>query len=113
MADYEISAASTEYISYPLINPTVNGLPYDPTADVVQFGFVTAAPNTGTSPSTWVTGSWSTVTPAGSAASYVARCLIGPANSGNVLAVGQWWVWIKVTDNPEVPAKPVGTLTVY
>jgi hypothetical protein len=41
-----------------------------------------------------------------------AMILIGPTSS-TVLTVGDYDVWIQVTDNPEIPTDPAGRLTVY
>jgi len=71
---------------------------YDPTSDAVQFAF-TLESYPETSPSVWYTGSWA-VFPG---PAYWAQCLVGPANSGVSLAQGLYQVWVKITDNPEVP----------
>ena len=41
-----------------------------------------------------------------------AMILIGPGTA-NVIALGEYDVWTKVSDNPEVPTDPAGRLTVY
>lgn len=54
----------------------------------------------------WKTGSWG--------APNVARILIGPgAGAATALTAGnQYQVWVRVTDNPEVPVLQVDTLNV-
>jgi hypothetical protein len=41
-----------------------------------------------------------------------AMLLIGPGTS-NVVALGEYDVWVRATDNPEIPTDPAGRLTVY
>jgi hypothetical protein len=103
LADMTIAAVSTEYVNVP-VQVTVNGEPYDPTGDVVQFAFVPGSAQ----PVTWYSGSWVTTVQGG----YIAQCLVGPENSGVVLAPGAYTVWIMITDDPEVPVLPAGNLAV-
>lgn len=55
----------------------------------------------------WQLADWETIS-----GRYYARCLVGPGGTVT-LAVGNCNVWVKVTDNPEVPIMPAGTLTIY
>jgi hypothetical protein len=57
---------------------------------------------------TWRTATW--VGAAGTARA--ARILIGPSTP-NVIPVGEYDVWSKVTDNPEIPETFHGRLTIY
>ena len=98
-----LSVLATEYLNYKVVAKRA-GVVVDPTVDSVQFAFT----RNDDSPSNWVTGSWDTY-PDGST---VAKILIGPANSGVALAVGQWIPWIRVTDSPEVPIVELPTLTI-
>lgn len=75
----------------------------NPTTDVVQFAFTAF----NVSPTAWSTGSWDPGGPP-----YSARILVGPANGGVVLVPGSYEVWIKITDNPEVPVIQVGNLDI-
>ena len=96
------SALSTEYLRYP-VSAVVNGVAINPTTDVVQFAF----PLTGVAPSTWLTGSWETVS-----STYFARVLVGPTGGVFAPSAGVTYdVWVKITDAPEVPVRKVGTLT--
>lgn len=99
-----ISTASLEYVRVP-VTVTKSGAAYNPTGDTVQMTFVSSArsPNAG---DTWYAGSWET---AGS--TYYALCLVGPGGTV-VLTAGTWYVWVKVTDAPEVPALPAGVIVV-
>lgn len=100
------SVLSLQYVRYS-ITALVNGVPYNPTADVVQFAFT----QTGVDPVSgdWKTGSWETVV--GPPQLYVARCLVGPAGT-IALAKGTYNVYVKVTDSPEVPVLFVDTLKI-
>ena len=74
--------------------------PYDPTADSVKFCFLedpAATPEVG---QVWTPGVWQ---PGGGPRTFIAQCLIGPANGGLVLAPGNYQPWCKVSDDPEVP----------
>lgn len=86
---------------------TVAGQPYNPTTDTVEFAFATGTGR----PDTWYTGSWTTATISGTN-TYWAQILIGPGGSGPVLTVGRYFVWIRITDNPEQPVIPVGWLAI-
>lgn len=93
-----MSSQATEYV-YSTI--TVDGAAPSGST-VVAFAFL---PGTDpTSATVWQTGEWSEGR---------ARLLIGPANGGHVLAVGSYRVFVRVTDNLEVPVLRAGYLTVY
>lgn len=99
------SALDTEFIEYP-VNATVNGVVRDPTSDPVSFAFTTAgSPASGA----WHNGSWSQPV----AGEFFAQCLVGPGTGGVPLTAGDYLVWVRITDNPEVPVRPVGRLTIY
>lgn len=93
---YSQSVLSTQYVQIPVTvqAPTA----YNPTSDVVQFAF-TPVTYPVTEPTQWVTGSWATFP----GPAYWAQCLVGPANGGTALSIGTYQVWVKITDNPEVP----------
>lgn len=104
--DLQISHLSTEYVKVP-VTATVNGASgYDPTSDTVVIAFT----GVGDSPadSDWKTASWETIS-----GKYYARALVGPgAQSVKLLTAGQWWIWAKVSDNPEVPVMLCGQIEV-
>ena len=106
------SAASLQYLRCH-VSAAVNGnIAYNPTVDPVYFGFVaTSAGTTATVPASWTLGSWETDTIAGQTA-YVAKILVGPGGAFVPAAGTSWYVWVKVTDSPEVPILMVGTLVV-
>lgn len=99
-----LSVLSLEYVRVP-VSATESGAAVNPTSDAVTMAF----PPLGTRPATgdWKTAEWEI---AGS--TYSARCLVGPGGTVT-LPTGQYDVWVKVTDNPEVPAMPAGQLTVF
>lgn len=103
-----ISHLSTEYVLIPL-QVIKTSLPYNPTGDIVQFAFM---PNAVQQPtvSDWVNGSWETVT-TNIIYPYNAKCLIGPSGS-TALTQGDYVIFVKITDNPEVPVLTCGQLEI-
>ena len=96
------------------VSATVNGnTGYNPTNDVVQFGFVVkGGGNTpSTVPTQWYTGSWETTTITGQTA-YIAKVLVGPGGTFTPSANTTYFVWLKITDNPEIPERQVAQLVV-
>lgn len=102
------SALSREYVSVAITARTA-GTPVNPTADVVEFAFttVTAKPAAGD----WKTGSWDGTEPRPPGGAYTAHCLVGPGGTV-ALPAGQYTMWVRVTDNPEVPVIPFGRLRI-
>lgn len=102
-----LSTASLEYVRVP-VSATVNGAAVDPTSDTVKFAFK----SDGTTPVSgdFVAGSWETAV-TGTVTTYLARCLVGPSGT-TTLAAGTYQIWVKVTDNPEVPIRAVDWLTI-
>jgi len=87
---------------------TKAGVTYNPTSDVIKWAFVPLG--TPVASATWATGSWETV-----GTVYYARCLVGcgAAVGGDVtLAAGTYTAYWKITDSPEIPIEPVGTVSV-
>jgi hypothetical protein len=105
-ADITISSYSTEYVQVP-VQAVVAGAPYNPTTDTVAVQFV---PQGGQQEptGTWNTGSWVTT----AQSTYLAQCLVGPEDSGVVLTPATYVIWLKITDNPEIPVIPAGTVTI-
>jgi hypothetical protein len=103
-----LSQLATEYILIP-VSATKSGEPYNPTSDTVQFAFAPTAtyvPQSGD----WVSGSWDTDT-TNVLYPYSAKCLVGPAGT-ITLGVGTYIIYIKVTDNPEIPVLVAGQLQI-
>lgn len=101
------SVLDTEYVSFP-VELVVNGNVINPTGDVVQFAFMPSPADANPASGDWHTGSWYTPTPG----KYGAQILVGPLNGGIVLASGLYNVWIKITDNPEVPVRVLDLLNI-
>lgn len=99
-----LSSLSTEYVRVP-VAATVAGAPYDPRSDVVQFAFVVSGVNPQSGD--WHTGLWD-----GGNSPYVAQCLVGPSG-GVALTAGDYVIWVKITDNPEIPVRAVGELSIF
>jgi hypothetical protein len=98
------SVLDTRYIHLP-VRTVKSGVVVDPTADANYFAFFldeTLRPGI----SDWVPGDWETAR-VGAVLVYFARTLIGPGVGGRALAVGHWWVWSRITDNPEAPVEQV------
>lgn len=87
-----ISSLSKEYIT---VSVTANVVVTD---DPVAWAFV----EPGAAPSVWTAGDW---------AGGRARVLVGPGVLA--LTAGRKEVWLKVTDNPEVPVRRIGEIDVY
>lgn len=101
------SVLSTVYVKS-RVTATVNGsTSYNPTGDPVEIAF--KSPGVDPVAPDWAMGSWETVGTSG----YYARLLVGPGPGGLNLAVGTYDMWIRVTDNPEIPVMQAGPLRVY
>lgn len=99
------SSLSLEYVRVP-VSAVAAGVAVNPTGDTVQLAFIT--PLTNPTSGDWKAGSWDTEAATGT---YFAQCLIGP--SGTItLAAGTYAVWVKVTDNPEIPVRMCGQILI-
>jgi hypothetical protein len=90
------------------VRASVQGEPYNPTADVVEFAFTEVSGR----PVTWYSGGWDGTGPISGSTAYRAQVLVGPGSTGPTLTPGMYTVFIRITDNPEQPVIPVGQLTV-
>ena len=102
-----MSTASLQYLVVP-VQVTKAGLPYNPTADVVQFAFLSNIGGTPTS-SQWIAGTWSTTQNLNYP--YAAQCLVG-TGGGTALTTGTYVIWLKITDNPEIPVLQAGQIQI-
>lgn len=102
-----IDRSSREFV-YAAVQAAVQGEPYNPTADVVEFAF----PDVSGRPTTWYPGGWDGTGPISGSTAYRAHILIGPGSTGPTLAPGKYAVFIRITDNPEQPVLPVGQIAV-
>lgn len=81
------------------------GLLIDPTSLAVSMAFRTSGLPVETD---WKSASWAT-----EKGRYLARCLVGPGGApATPLAVGRYDVYLRLTDNPEVPVRRVGALQI-
>jgi|SwirhisoilCB3_FD_contig_21_5780961_length_550_multi_2_in_0_out_0_2 hypothetical protein len=99
---------STEYVLIP-VSATKSGIPYNPTGDTVQFAFMPTSTQVPQN-TDWVAGSWDTDT-SNVLYPYSAKCLVGPSGTIN-LGIGNYVIYIKITDNPEIPVLVGGQLSV-
>lgn len=102
------STLDTEYLTYP-VSFIIGGVSQNPTGDTVAFAFMPNPANTDPGVSDWHTGQWITT----GTGTYQAQILLGPANGGLIPAPagpGLWNVWVRITDNPEVPVQMIDLL---
>lgn len=95
-----ISSLSLEYVKVQVTKDDNT----NPTGDVVKMAFVAdgVTPQSGD----FKTADWQTVN-----SGYYVRCLVGPGGI-ITLTAGLYVVWVKITDNPEIPVKRVNFLKV-
>jgi hypothetical protein len=102
-----ITSGSVEWVSAWLDSAADGGAGVTLSAQAVAIAVqpVRVRPNGDT---TWRTAAW-----AGTAGvARAARILIGPATS-NVIPLGEYDIWTKLTDNPEIPEVYHGRLSIY
>jgi hypothetical protein len=95
-----ISHLSLQYLGVPVTAVTLNGVPYNPTADLVQMAFLPQATQS-PQPTDWQIATWGTNT-SNVLQPYTAFCLIGPGGTIQ-LGTGTYVIWVRIVDNPEVP----------
>lgn len=95
-----IASASTEYVKVQVVKDDGS----NPTTDTVVMAFLLD----GVDPqdADWLSADWQTIQDC-----YYARCLIGPGGTTE-LVTGTYVVWLKITDNPEIPVKRVDYLEI-
>lgn len=103
-----MSQLSTQYVFIP-VSATRSGAAYNPTGDPVVFAFAPTATYVPQN-TDWVAGSWDTDT-SSILFPYSAKCLVGPAGTVT-LGIGTYVMYIRITDNPEVPVLIAGQLQV-
>lgn len=114
MSHITIPGESVETVRIPVATLDNAGLLEDPTAATVEIGFSDARE---TEPATWNAATWETseklrLTVGGTIVEtpYKAAILIGTGATD--LAQGLHAMWLRITDNPEVPVRFVGFLEV-
>jgi hypothetical protein len=104
--DLQFSSLSSEFIRS-RVDAKENGVQVDPTGDAVSWAFETSK---AAEPTSFTSGSWETDN-TGPDPVYYARIQVGPGGA-IVLTDDTYWVWLKVTDAPEVPVRQVGKLVI-
>lgn len=102
------SRLSTQYYLVPVAAAKA-GVAYNPTGDTVQFAFMPQATQV-PQVSDWVSGSWDTVS-SSLLYPYSAKCLVGPAGT-TAPGIGTYYVYVKITDSPEIPVLLAGQLEI-
>lgn len=100
-----IDSTSLETLRCPVFADAGGGI-YNPTSDPVAMAFTTG-PGTKPASGDWKSGGWDTT----AIGTYVATCLIGTGGAAT-LAPGSYYVWVRITDNPEIIVREVGELVV-
>jgi len=103
-----MSHLATMYYLVP-VTATKAGAAYNPTSDAVQFAFMPQATQVPGN-SDWVTGSWDSDT-SSVLYPYNAKCLVGPSGT-TTLGIGTYYVYVKITDSPEIPVLLAGVLQI-
>lgn len=103
----KINSQSVEYVKVPVFAKKA-GVAYDPSGDVVAMTFVQS--ETLPAVPTWYAASWEATT-----GGHLARCLVGPSPGVVQLTADHdpWYVFVKITDSPEVPVIEAGPIEVY
>ena len=101
-------AQSVEYIRVRTSAVDEDGAAVDPTVDTVALAFI-AEGDPIVASSTFVAGTWETDVSDPASPLYYARVLAGPGAAFVPAAGASYDVYIKVTDNPEIPIRRVGT----
>lgn len=107
---HTLSAASLEPVLVSVF-AVRDGAAVNPTADTVQMAFLDEPPEQASPESgDWKTASWETDATT-DPDQYKARCLVGTGGAV-ALAAGTYYVWVKVTDSPDVPVKYSGVIRI-
>ena len=104
-----ISRQSLQYVGVPVKAVLTTGAALNPTSDPVYMAFLPQATQQPAS------GDWKTAIWAARASDviypYAAFCLVGPGGTTE-LDLGTYVMYLKVTDNPEVPVLVTGYLQI-
>lgn len=109
MADEVRPALSLEYVRVSVAAADEDGVAVDPTGDTVSMAFVTEGEHVNGS-TTFLAGTWETDDSDITNPIYYARVLVGPSGSYVPVAGTAVDVYVKVSDNPEVPVRKSGTV---
>lgn len=98
-----ISSLSKEYLVVPVkTNP--GGVAVNTAIATVEFAFLAGGEP---QEADWKNGEWTS-----SGQTDYARVLIGPGSTAGALSDGNYTVWLRVSQSPEVVVRPAGSLTV-
>lgn len=97
---------SQEYVPV-IVEPKQPGTFYDPTADPIQYQFVDPGKNP--SGGGWSFGLWETDNSTADPI-YYALCMAGPSGPYVPKQNHTAWLFVKITDNPEIPV--LGPMTI-
>lgn len=98
----ELAALTNEYIRVQ-VSAKEDGVPVNPTADVVELAFMTSgSPGT----SDWVTGEWETDATTNPDTYYARRLTLA-------LAPGSYDVWVRIHDSPETVVRKAGPMILF
>jgi hypothetical protein len=99
---WRISALSREFVRVAIeSDPEV-----DPTSDPVALAVIAAS--SAPVEADWINGTWET-----DSDTVYARLEVGPGTTRGALTANVYDVWVKITDNPEVPVLRAGSIDVY
>lgn len=104
-----ISHLSLQYVGVPVKPLLLTGQPFNPTADPVAMAFMPTAYQVPVL-SDWKTAVWA-VRSSNVLEPYAAACLVGPGGTIQ-LGIGTYIIYLKVTDNPEIPVLTGGQLQI-
>jgi hypothetical protein len=109
---FDVIGQSSLALKYVLIPVSFEelGIQVSPAADPVQFAFM-PTPTQKPQNSDWVSGSWDNYSAVDVIYPWRAKCLVGPGGAVT-LGIGTYIIWLKITDNPEIPADIVGQLQI-
>jgi hypothetical protein len=102
-------AQSKEYVRVSVLAVNENGAAVNPTVDSVALAFI-AEGDPVVASSTFIAGTWETDVSDAASPIYYGRVLAGPGAAYIPVAGTNVDVYIKVSDNPEVPIVKAGTM---
>lgn len=98
------SAQSLEYIRVPVSTTDQHGAAINPSSDPVALAFIDSFTKP-TSATSFISAAWEIDDSVPASPVYYVKLLVGPAPNGVYVPTAgtRVAVWVKVTDNPEVP----------
>lgn len=105
----KIRATSLSYVRA-RVSARASGAAVNPTSDTVAVAFETTDAAPAAAAASWKSATWDTDTST-TPTTYRAQCLVGPSGTVN-LSAGTYYMFVKVTDSPEVPIMYSGIVQV-